>query len=143
VQVSIVGVGGSAQDYLPEVAKRLGMKVYIPEHASTANAIGSVFGDVMQLIRVVVIQPTNGVFMVFHQDSPLVFDALEPAMDKAREIASAAAIEVATLAGGVDINVEIDISSDHVKHDIDGELFVNATVTATAVGTPACLVPSA
>ncbi|MEE9334566.1 MAG: hydantoinase/oxoprolinase family protein [Granulosicoccaceae bacterium] len=140
-QISIVGVGGSAPDYLPEVAKLLGMSLHIPEHASTANAIGSVFGDVMQLVRVVVIQPTNGVFMVFHQDTPLVFDALEPAMAKANEIATAAALAAATLAGGVDINVSVDVSSDHVKHDIDGELFVNATVTATAVGVPACLKP--
>ena len=138
-QVSIVGVGGSAPDYLPEVAKRLGMSLHIPEHASTANAIGSVFGDVMQLVRVVVIQPTNGVFMVFHQDTPLVFDALEPAMAKANEIATAAALDAATLAGGVDVEVSVELSSDHVKHDIDGELFVNATVTATAVGVPACL----
>ena len=138
-KVSIVGVGGSAPDYLPEVAKRLGMSLHIPKHASTANAIGSVFGDVMQLVRVVVIQPTNGVFMVFHQDTPLVFDALEPAMAKANEIATAAALDAATIAGGVDVSVSVDVSSDHVKHDIDGELFVNATVTATAVGTPVCL----
>ncbi len=137
--VSIVGVGGSAPDYLPEVATRLGMSLHIPEHASTANAIGSVFGDVMQLVRVVVIQPTNGVFMVFYQDTPLVFDALEPAMTKANEIATAAAMDAAALAGGVDIEVSVEVSSDHVKHDIDGELFVNATVTATAVGMPACL----
>ncbi len=138
-QVSIVGVGGSAPDYLPEVARRLGMSLHIPDHASTANAIGSVFGGVMQLVRVVVIQPTNGVFMVFHQDTPMVFDALEPAMDKANEIAVESALLAAKLAGGVDIKVSADVSSDHVKHDIDGELFVNATVTAKAVGTPACL----
>ena len=137
--VSIVGVGGSASDYLPEVARRLGMSLNIPKHASTANAIGSVFGDVMQLVRVVVIQPTNGVFMVFHRDAPLVFDALEPAMAKANEIATAAALLAAELAGGTDIQVSVGVSSDHVIHDIDGELFVNATVTATAVGKPACL----
>ncbi len=139
--ISIVGVGGSAEDYLPEVAKRLSIPLHIPSHASTANAVGAVFGDVMQLVRVVVIQPTNGVYMVFYRDQPLVYDALGPALDKAHEIASEAALEAAQIAGGASIEVSTAVSSDHVKHDIDGELFVNATVTATAVGIPACLLP--
>lgn len=137
--VSIVGVGGSANDYLPEVARRLGISLNIPEHASTANAIGSVFGDVMQIVRVVITQPTNGVFMVFFEDKPLVFDSLQAATEKAHHIATNAAEQAATLAGGTKLSITVEVSSDHVNHDIDGELFVNATVTATAVGIPWCL----
>lgn len=137
--VSMVGVGGSASDYMPEVARRLGIALTVPDNANTANAIGSVFGDVMQVVSVVVTQPTNGVFMVFFEDEPLVFNALQPAMEKAQQIATSAAKKAAIQAGGAKLSVAVDISSDHVDHDIDGELFVNATVTATATGEPDCL----
>jgi len=134
--ISMVGVGGSAHDYLPEVARRLGLSFQIPEHASIANAIGSVFGEVVQTVRVFVSQPTHGVFMVFYQDTPLVFDTLNDAMEMARKIASRAAVSAAQFAGGANVNTTIDVFSDHVHHDIDGELFVNATVMATATGKP-------
>ena len=139
-RLSIVGVGGSAPDYMPEVARKLGIPLQIPPNASTANAVGSVFGEVMQIVRIHVTQPSNGVFMVFHRDRPLRFDALRPALEKARSVAIDTARDAAQLAGGADISVSIETGSDHVKHDIDGELFVNSTVTATAIGKPACMV---
>ncbi len=40
-------------------------------------------------------------------------------------------------AGAADIELSIDSADNHVRHDIDGELFLESRVTATATGRPA------
>jgi len=132
----LVAVGGPAADYFPEVAKLLGMPYDLPEHASTAGAVGAVFGQVSQSVSVTITQPVHGKFIVFHQDQPTSFNSLEDAIAKATQIASLQASERAKAAGALDNNVSINTVADHVDHDIDGELFLKSTITATASGSP-------
>lgn len=136
----IVGVGGPAGDYFPEVARLLKTELYLPEHADTANAIGAVMGAVVQIAHITVTQPEFGIFYLFHKDQPMHFEDLEEALAKARELAVADARLMAELAGASSIETRIKQDANHVKHDIDGELFVSATITAVASGRPNCLV---
>lgn len=117
----------------------LGVSLTLPEHADTANAIGAVMGAVVQMSHITVTQPEFGTFLLFHQDQPLRFDNLEAALGRARDLAVAEADALARSAGAVSVETRIREDANHVKHDIDGELFVSATITAVATGRPGCL----
>ncbi|MGI9291705.1 MAG: hydantoinase/oxoprolinase N-terminal domain-containing protein [Gammaproteobacteria bacterium] len=136
----IVAVGGPAADYFPEVARALKVGLHLPENADTANAIGAVLGAVVQIAHITVTQPEFGIFYLFHKDQPIRFENLEKALSKARELAVADATEMAETAGASSIETKIKQDANHVKHDIDGELFVSATITAVASGRPNCLI---
>ena len=136
----VVAVGGPARDYFPEVAKMLAVELHLPPDAETANAVGAALGAVVQIAHVTVTQPEFGVFYLFHNEQPLTFEKLEPALEKATEIARREATEMAESAGATAIETRIKQDDNHVKHDIDGELFVSATITAVATGRPNCLV---
>ena len=138
----VVAVGGPARDYFPAVAELLGVELHLPPHAETANAVGAALGVVVQISHVTVTQPEFGVFYLFHNEQPMVFNQLEPAMEKAVEIATREASGMAELAGATSVETRIERAGNHVKHDIDGELFVSATVTAIATGRPDCLLDS-
>ncbi|MGR3913585.1 MAG: hydantoinase/oxoprolinase family protein [Gammaproteobacteria bacterium] len=133
----LVAVGGPARDYFPQVAKLLRVKLHLPPHAEVANAVGAALGAVVQTARVTVTQPEFGVFYLFHKDQPMVFARLEQAMKTARDIARREAAALAKAAGAIAVKTRIRRDDNHVKHDIDGELFVSATLIATATGRPA------
>ncbi len=136
----IIAVGGPAKDYFPEVSRKLNVDLELPKHADTANAIGAVLGAVVQIAHVTVTQPEFGVFFLFHRDKPIRFDNLDSAIERATRIARQEAHDMALSAGAVSIETRIDRDANHVRHDIDGELFVSTTVTAIASGRPDCLI---
>jgi len=136
----IVAVGGPAADYFPEVARLLRVDLKLPQNADTANAIGAVMGAVVQTAHITVTQPEFGIYYLFHKEQPIKFENLEMALDKARQLAVSDANEMAESAGATSIETRIRQDANHVKHDIDGELFVSATITAIASGRPNCLV---
>ena len=132
----IVAVGGPAADYFPEVAKLLDVELHLPPNAETANAIGAVMGAVVQIAHVTVTQPEFGVFYVFHKTEPRKFENLQKAMEEATKLAKDHARELAQAAGAQSIKIKLKEDGNHVKHDIDGELFMSTTVTAVATGRP-------
>ncbi len=136
----IVAVGGPAADYFPEVARLLDVELNLPENADTANAIGAVLGAVVQIVHVTVTQPEFGVFYLFHKDEPVKFENLNTAIEQGIKIAKQEAHDLAVAAGAMAIETKIKQDANHIKHDIDGELFVSTTITAVASGRPNCLV---
>ena len=135
----IVAVGGPAADYFPDVARKLNVSLNLPENAETANAIGAVLGAVVQIAHVTVAQPQFGVFYLFHKDQPIRFENLEPAIGEATRIARQEAYDMAVAAGATSVETRIRQDANHVRHDIDGELFVSTRITAIASGRPNCL----
>ncbi len=135
----IVAVGGPAADYFPEVARLLAVDLHIPDHANIANAIGAVLGAVVQIAHITITQPEHGVFYLFHNDVPIKFEQLDMAIVRAIEIAKREAYARAVAAGAMSIETRIKQDANHIKHDIDGELFVSTTITAVASGRPNCL----
>ncbi len=132
----VIAVGGPAADYFPEVARMLDVKLELPEHADTANAIGAVLGAVVQMSHITVTQPEFGIYLLFHRDQPLRFDSLEAALSRARDLALLEAENLARSAGADVVETRIREDANHVRHDIDGEFFVSSTVTAIATGRP-------
>lgn len=132
----LVAVGAPASSYYPDVAQGLGMTLQVPRFAEVANAVGAVLGTVSQRVHVTVTQPVRGTFRVFSAAGPKDFPTLEPALALARELAAAQAQDNARTAGAATVQVEFSQADNSVNNDIDGNMFFEAIVTATASGAP-------
>ena len=133
----IVAVGAPAASYYQSVADSMFIGLHLPEHADVANAFGAVMGSVIQRAQITVTQPQHGVFCLFHGDKPQHFDDLASARAVAQELVSGLARDKAIEAGAIDPAVTLKFDDIHVQDEIDGELFLESTVIATAIG-PAC-----
>ncbi|MCY4228735.1 MAG: hydantoinase/oxoprolinase family protein [Gammaproteobacteria bacterium] len=133
---SVIAVGGPARDYFPDVSKRLGVSLELPEHGEVANAVGAALGAVVQTSQINVTQPEFGMFYLFHKGQPMRFSSLQEAVNVAENMAREEAENLAIAAGADGIETSIEHDANHIKHDIDGELFVSTTVTAVATGHP-------
>jgi N-methylhydantoinase A/oxoprolinase/acetone carboxylase beta subunit len=133
----IVAVGAPAASYYQDVADSMFIELRLPEHGDVANAFGAVMGSVIQRAQVTVTQPQHGTFRLFHDDQPKNFESLEAAKQEASEIVTRIAQQKALEAGAIDPSVTLAYDEIHVKDDVDGELFLESTVIATAIG-PAC-----
>jgi N-methylhydantoinase A/oxoprolinase/acetone carboxylase beta subunit len=133
----IVAVGAPASGYYGEVADRLHIGLHLPKHADVANAFGAVMGSIVQRSQVTVTQPMHGIFRLFHNDHPQTFDTLKEAKQCAEEIVLDEAKAKAVSAGVKNPDVTLTYENTHVKDDVDGELFLESVIIATAIG-PAC-----
>jgi hypothetical protein len=137
----LVAVGAPAASYYPSVARSLGMTLCMPEHAAVANAVGAVWGQVSQRAHITITQPLRGLFRVFGQQGPRDFSALSEAIALAQEEASAQALRMALHAGALHPSVVLSQWDNQVRNDIDGDVFFEARVTATASGAPMVVKP--
>ncbi len=133
----IVAVGAPAASYYRDVADSMFIDLHLPEHADVANAYGAVMGSVIQRAQVTVTQPQHGIFCLFYNDQPQNFESLDAARKEAEAIVFRVAQQKAIDAGAIDPTVTLEVSDVHVKDEVDGELFLESTVVATAIG-PAC-----
>jgi N-methylhydantoinase A/oxoprolinase/acetone carboxylase beta subunit len=133
----IVAVGAPAASYYRDVADSMFIGLHLPQHGDVANAFGAVMGSVIQRAQITVTQPQHGTFCLFYGDQPKVFDNLDSARQEARLIVAEVAIQKALEAGAIDPSVTLAFDDVHVQDEIDGELFLESTVIATAIG-PAC-----
>jgi hypothetical protein len=95
-----------------------------------------VLGQVAQRVHITVTQPVRGTFKVFTPDGPQDFRGLDAAIAQARSLAAQEAHARALAAGAVDAQVVFSQEDNQVNNDIDGNVFFEATVTATAWGLP-------
>lgn len=133
----IIAVGAPAASYYQDVASNMRVQLSLPQHADVANAFGAVMGSVIQRAQITITQPNHGLFRLFHLDQPQTFDSLDAAKLQAETIVSGEALEKARDAGAIDPQVTLDFNDIHVKDQVDGDLFLESTITATAIG-PAC-----
>lgn len=133
----IVAVGAPAASYYQDVAKSMNIGLQLPEHANVANAFGAVMGSIVQRAQLTVTQPLHGTFCLFTDEGPRQFDSLEAAHEFAIPIVVDEAEQKALAAGARQPQVTLSYDNVHVKDEIDGELFLESTIIATAIG-PAC-----
>jgi N-methylhydantoinase A/oxoprolinase/acetone carboxylase beta subunit len=134
----VVAVGAPARTFFPDAAAHLSVKLSLPEHAEVANAFGAVMGSVVQRAHVTVTQPLHGTFMVHSDREPMQFNDLEAAFEMAESIATEKVGQLATAAGAVSMEIRLSREENHVHHDLDGDLFLETRITATATGRPDC-----
>jgi N-methylhydantoinase A/oxoprolinase/acetone carboxylase beta subunit len=132
----LVAVGAPASSYYPAVAAALGMELVVPPYAEVANAVGAVLGEVSQRTHITVTQPVRGTFRVYTKAGPKDFAGVEAAIAHAKELAAAEATQNALSAGADGVSVAFSQTDNTVNNDIDGNMFFEAIVTATASGAP-------
>jgi len=132
----LVAVGAPASSYYPAVANGLGMALKVPHYAEVANAVGAVLGEVSQRIHITVTQPVRGTFRVYAKGGPKDFAGVDAAIAHAKELAATEATHNALSAGASSVQVAFSQTDNTVNNDIDGNMFFEAIVTATASGAP-------
>ena len=138
----LVAVGAPASSYFPAVAERLSAELRVPRHAEVANAVGAVAAGVLQSVRVLISAPSSGCFRVHAGVEIEDYPEYDASLSRARSLAKSLAREKAREAGADEVHVEIE------QHDLRApgvggeEIFIETSVTATAIGRPhlACLV---
>lgn len=132
----LIGAGAPAHCYFPAAAKKLAMELDLPQHAEVANAVGAVTGQVVQNARISITQPIQGLYRVHGEQGIKDFDKLPHAYELAEELAREKAHSLALSAGANTPDITITRDENSVDHDIDGFVFFEATVIASAVGQP-------
>ena len=132
----IVAVGAPATTYYPQVAKSLDVDLILPKYGHVANAVGAVMGSVVQRSEIVVTQPTEGIFRIFHGAAPFDCHDLDVALSQAEAIVKQQAYDLAKSAGAADVDIRIRHDNKHIMSELDGELFVEAKISAIATGKP-------
>ena len=132
----IVAVGAPATTYYPQVAESLDVDLILPKYGHVANAVGAVMGSVVQRSEIVITQPTEGVFRIFHGAAPFDCHDLDVALSQAEAIVKQQAYDLAKSAGAADVDIRIRHDNKHITSELDGELFVEAKISAIATGKP-------
>jgi N-methylhydantoinase A/oxoprolinase/acetone carboxylase beta subunit len=132
----IVAVGAPAATYYPQAAKSLNVDLILPEYGHVANAVGAVMGSVVQRAEIIITQPTQGIFRIFHGATPFDVTDLVEAFSQAEAIVKEQALSLAKSAGAGEVDIRIRHDNKHVISELDGELFVEAKISAIATGKP-------
>ena len=101
----LVGVGAPTHIFLPAVARLLGTKAVSPPHASVANAIGAIVGNISATATAEVKpayeeEEMNG-FHVTTASESVFFEEYEDALKYAKEASKSLAMEIARTQGAI------------------------------------------
>lgn len=134
----LVAIGASVHTYYPSVAEKLHTRLFIPEHAEVANAIGAVAGSVMQTVRALIKPLSSEEFRVHLPTGIYDFDNFERAIAYATEAAADLADTYAKQAGASTVQVQIDRKDQTVAsiNGAKGSFFLSTEIKATAIGRP-------
>ena len=131
----VIGLGASAGLHYAALDRHFGAKAVVPEDADVANAIGAAVGMVRVSAEVTVIAPAQDLYRVMLPDGPSDHVGREAALAEARRHAETAVRAKALRAGAETPDIRID--EDIRTVPMEGmELFVEATIRATATGRP-------
>ena len=134
--IPLVAIGAPVGAYYPEVARRLGTPLSIPDHAAVCNAVGAVAGVVAQTVDILVNQPTYQVFRVHDPAGIQEFSTPEAAIDCARRVSQALAHAAALRAGAADPHVETSVTEKRAHVGPGADYVAEALVRSVATGRP-------
>jgi N-methylhydantoinase A/oxoprolinase/acetone carboxylase beta subunit len=131
----LVAIGAPAAAFYPQVARRLGARLLVPEHAAVCNAIGAVVGVVSESVAILVNQPAYKVFRVHDPAGIRDFETAEAAIEVAKEVARELALAAARRAGALHPHVETAVTERRAAGSGEDYL-AEATVRSRATGRP-------
>ncbi len=132
----IVAIGAPVGAYYPEIARRLGAPLTIPEHAAVCNAVGAVAGVVSQSVEILVNQPEFKVFRVHDPAGSRDYSEAEPAIAHARRVSRELALAAARRAGAEDPHVETTVTERLAHVGAGADYLAEARILAVATGRP-------
>ncbi len=133
----LVAIGAPAGAYFPEIARRLGARLFVPEHAAVCNAVGAVAGVVSEVCDVLVNQPTFKVFRVHDPAGLRDYSDSHEAIEHAKRVSRELALAAARRAGASDPHVETQVMERRALAGSDADYLAEATVRSRATGRPA------
>jgi len=135
----LVAIGAPAGAYFPEVARRLGARLEVPEHAAVCNAVGAAVGVVQGSCEILVNQPEFKVFRVHDPAGNRDYADCDAALEEARRVSRELAAAAARRAGAVDPQLETFVSERRARGGPgdEGDYLAEATVRSKATGRPA------
>jgi hypothetical protein len=133
---TLIAIGAPVGAYYPEVARRLGTKLLVPEHAAVCNAVGAVAGVVSETCEVLVNQPTFNVFRVHDPAGSRDYSEADQAIEEARRVSREHALAAARRAGARDPHVETSVVEHRAQSGSAGDYLAEATVRSRATGRP-------
>ncbi len=132
----LIAIGAPVGAYYPEVARRLGAPLTIPEHAAVCNAVGAVAGVVSQTVEILVNQPTFKVFRVHDPAGSQDYPEPAPALEHARRVSRELALAAARRAGAADPHVETGVIERLAHVGPGADYLAEAVARSTATGRP-------
>jgi N-methylhydantoinase A/oxoprolinase/acetone carboxylase beta subunit len=135
----LIAIGAPAAAYFPEVARRLGAQLLVPEHAAVCNAVGAVAGVVSETCEVLVNQPALDLFRVHDPAGHCDYTEAGAAIEHARRVSRELALAAAQRAGASDPHLETWVSERRARAGPNSErdYLAEAIVRSRATGRPA------
>ena len=135
----LVAIGAPAGAYYPEVARRLGARLLVPEHAAVCNAVGAVAGVVSETCEVLVNQPSLNLFRVHDPAGNCDYAEIKEAIEHARRVSRELALAAARRAGASDPHLETSVTERRAQAGPNSEVdyLAEAVVRSRATGRPA------
>lgn len=134
--VPVVAVGGPAAVYYPEVGRRLGCAIVLPEHGDVANAVGAAVGVVKVQAVVEISSQGAGAYRLHGPDGPRSFADPGEVLAAARALAEDLARSRARTQGGEEASVELHVDRVDIPGMEGDRGLIAATVIAESWATP-------
>ncbi len=143
LQNPMVAVGAPVEAYFPELSNRLQAKLYLPEYAEVANAIGTVSGKAVERATVLVKPGEGGGFIVHTPTRREFFMIFDEAVDYACSEGQRYVQEQAAEGGAVNIKTIVE-RQDHYSalvgatgdNNDSQRIFIESVIEISAVGRP-------
>lgn len=135
--VPLIAIGAPANAFYPEIARRLGAPLVVPEHAAVCNAVGAVAGVVSETCDVLVNQPSFKVFRVHDPAGIRDYSDAQDAIADATRVSRELALAAARRAGALDPHVETSVLERRAHTNSGDDYLAEATVRSRATGRPA------
>jgi N-methylhydantoinase A/oxoprolinase/acetone carboxylase beta subunit len=133
----LIAIGAPASAFYPEIARRLGAPLVVPEHAAVCNAVGAVAGVVSETCDVLVNQPSFKVFRVHDPAGIRDYSDAQEAIADATRVSRGLALAAARRAGALDPHVETSVFERRAHTNSADDYLAEATVRSRATGRPA------
>ena len=130
----VVAVGAPAPVFYPEVGRRLGCKVVLPEDGDVANAVGAAVAMIKARAVVEISSSGLGDYRVHAGEAPVTVASATQALSMATELAGAQAMARARGFGAVDPVVEVRVDRIDLPFTEGDAGLVAATVVAECWG---------
>jgi N-methylhydantoinase A/oxoprolinase/acetone carboxylase beta subunit len=117
----LIAIGAPAGAYFPEVARRLGAVLRVPEHAAVCNAIGAAVGVVSETCAILVSQPVFRVFRVHDPAGNRDYSDPAEAIAEAKRISRELALAAAGRAGASEPRLETIVAERRPRGGEGGE----------------------
>ncbi|HHW75248.1 MAG TPA: hydantoinase/oxoprolinase family protein [Firmicutes bacterium] len=146
VNLPLIAVGAPVKAYFPETAKRINAALSLPSSAEVANAVGTVSGQIMERVSILIKPGEGGGFIIHAPWGRKAFMEFEEASRYALRKGKAYARGQAAAAGAAGVRLVVEqqdrysnlarSSGEKVEAGMEHKLFIESVVEISAVGRP-------